>query len=194
VGDKEFYCHAFLLALQSDYFKAALDKVWVKKRADGLAELDLSQFDEETVESLIEFIYTGKIEFKGNGDVSKIAEAADYLLMPDLFELCLARVGEFPSEAVAMFAMAFSLGKTRLAIDCISIFPAERTENEKINTFDEEMIQFVILSMPKAPDTDRWSILIKWTKARSAADPDSRLPLLFRVLFSISKNLRFLSS
>jgi hypothetical protein len=51
VGDKEFYCNAFLLALQSDYFKAALDKVWIKKRADGLAELDLSQFEEETVRS-----------------------------------------------------------------------------------------------------------------------------------------------
>jgi hypothetical protein len=35
VGDKEFYCHAFLLALQSDHFKAALDKVWIKKSEDG---------------------------------------------------------------------------------------------------------------------------------------------------------------
>jgi hypothetical protein len=39
-----------------------------------------------------------------------------------LFELCLARVGEFPSEAVAMFAMAFSLGKMKFAVDCIEIF------------------------------------------------------------------------
>jgi hypothetical protein len=70
---------------------------------------------------LLEFIYTGKVEFAVDGEVSKIAEAADYLLMSDLFELCLARVCEFPSEAVAMFAMAFSLGKTRLAVDCISI-------------------------------------------------------------------------
>jgi hypothetical protein len=127
---------------------------------NSLAELDLSHFEEATVKLAIEFIYTGKVEFTVNGEVSKIAEAADYLLMPDLFEFCLARVGEFPSEAVAMFAMAFSLGKTRLAIDCISIFPAEWTENETIEIFDEEMIQFVILSMPKAPDTERWKILL----------------------------------
>jgi hypothetical protein len=101
--------------------------------------------------------------------------------MPDLFELCLARVGEFPSEAVAMFAMAFSLGKSRLAVDCISIFPSAWTENESIDTFDEEMIQFIILSLHKEPDTDRWKILLEWTEARSAADPDSRWPLLFRV-------------
>jgi hypothetical protein len=181
VGEKEFYCHAFLLALQSDYFKAALDKVWIKKRADGLAELDLSQFEEETVKSLLEFIYTGEVEFTENGDVSKIAEAADYLLMPDLFELCLARVGEIPSEAVSMFAIAFSLGKTPLALDCFSIFPPDWTEKETFGTLDEEMIQFIILSLRKATDIQRWRILIKWAKARSAADPDSRWPLLFRV-------------
>jgi hypothetical protein len=180
VGDKEFYCHAFLLALQSDYFKAALDKVWIKKREDGLAELDLSQFEEATVKLVIEFIYTGKIVFSVNGEVSKIAEAADYLLMPELFELCLARVGEFPSEAVAMFAMAVSLGKTRIAFDCISIFPPAWTENETIESFDEEMIRFIILSL-RIPDTERWNILLRWTKARSTTDPDSRWPLLFRV-------------
>jgi hypothetical protein len=81
VGDQEFYCHAVHLAAQSDYFKAALDKVWIKKREDGLAELDLSQFDEEAVESVIEFIYTGMVGFEGNGDISKIAEVADYLLI-----------------------------------------------------------------------------------------------------------------
>jgi hypothetical protein len=180
VGDKEFYCHAFLLVLQSDYFKAALDKVWIKKREDGLAELDLSQFEEETVKSLLEFIYTGKFEFTVNGDISKIAEAADYLLMPELFELCLARVGEFPTEAVAMFAMALSLGKSGLAVDCISIFPPSWTENESIETLDEEMIRFIILSL-RIPDTERWNILLRWTKARSTTDPDSRWPLLFRV-------------
>lgn len=57
-----------------------------------MAELDLSQFEKETVESVIAFLYSGKIEFKGNGDISKLAEAADYLLMPDLFELCLSFV------------------------------------------------------------------------------------------------------
>jgi hypothetical protein len=183
-GDKEFYCHAVHLAGRSDYFKAALDKVWIKKREDGLAELDLSQFEEETVESMIEFIYTGKVDFAANGEVSKIAEAADYLLMPDLFELCLARVGETPSEAVAMFAMAFNLGKTRLAVECISIFPADWTEINSICGFDEEMIQFVILSL-RIPDTDRWTILLKWTEARCANAPDSRLPLLYNV-FTIS--------
>jgi hypothetical protein len=143
---------------------------------------------------LLEFIYTGNLDFSVNDEVSKIAEAADYLLMPDLFELCLARVGEFPSEAVAMFVMAFSLKKTRLAVDCISIFPPTWTKNGTIGTLDEEMIRFVILSIPKTPDTERWKILLEWTEARTFADPDSRWPLLFRVRLSTIKYFRFLSS
>jgi hypothetical protein len=144
----------------------------------------LSQFGQETVESVIEFIYTGKIEFKGDGEVSKIAEAADYLLMPDLFELCLARVCEFPSEAVAMFAMAFNLEKIRLAVECISIFPTDWTEDGSIEALCEEMIRFVILSV-RIPDTERWKILLEWTEARCANDPDSRMPLLYNV-FTVS--------
>jgi hypothetical protein len=106
IGVNEFRCHAFLLSAHSDDFKTALSTVWIKKRADGLAKLDLSQFEKETVEATIEFIYSGKIEFKGNGDIIKIAEAADYLLMPDLFELCLVGIGEFTSYVVPMFVLA----------------------------------------------------------------------------------------
>jgi hypothetical protein len=133
--------------------------------------LDLSQFGQETVESVIEFIYTGNVDFAANGEVRKIAEAAEYLLMPGLFELCLARVGKIPSAAVSMFAMAFSLGKTRLAVECVENFPPFWTENETIVNFDEEMIRFVILSL-RIPDTDRWKILLKWTEARCGNDPE----------------------
>jgi hypothetical protein len=87
VGEKEFYIHAFLLAAQSEYFKTDLNKVWINNREDGLAELILSKFEQETVESVIEFIYSGKVGFSGKGAISKISKAADYLLMPVLFEL-----------------------------------------------------------------------------------------------------------
>jgi hypothetical protein len=122
VGEKEFFCHAVHLAAQSDYFTAALGRVWINKREDGFAELELSQFEKETVEAVLEFIYSGKIEFKGDGDISKIAEAADYLLMPDLFELCVGSISKFSSEVIPMYAMLIKLRKTRLAVECLSIF------------------------------------------------------------------------
>jgi hypothetical protein len=181
VGEKEFYCHAFLLAAQSEYFKTALDKVWIKKRGDGLAELDLSQFEQETVDSVIEFIYSGKVGFSGNGAISKIAEAADYLLIPVLFELCLEGVGEFTSEVVPMFVMAAKLENIRAAMNCIKSLPTDWNESESIKTLDERMIRLIIICSSKDPDTERWKILLKWADAKCTDDQDSRATLLYRV-------------
>jgi hypothetical protein len=187
VEDKELFCHAAHLAAHSEYFKMALDKVWINKREDGLAELDLSQFEKETVEAVLAFIYSGKIKFKGDGDISKIAEASDYLLMPDLFELCVAGIGEFSSEVIPMFAMLIKLRKTRLAVECLSIFPPDWAERSSIATFDEEMIKFVILSTPKAPGAEKWKILLNWSEARCGEELNSRWPLLHTVI-SIRSN------
>jgi hypothetical protein len=145
-----------------------------KYTLDRLAELVLSQFEKETVEAIIEFIYSGKIEFKGDWDIIKIAEAADFLLMPALFELCLGGIGEFSSEAVSMFAMLFKLGKMRLAYDCISVFAPDWSKSKSIDTLSQEEIQFIILSMRKSQDTELWNILLEWTEARSIDDPESR--------------------
>jgi hypothetical protein len=181
VGEKEFFCHAVYLASQSDYFRTALDKVWIKKREDGLAELDLSQFEHETVDSVIGFIYSGKVGFSGKGAISKIEEAADFLLMPVLFELCLEGIRQFPSEAVPMFVMAVKLGNIRAAVKCIKSLSFDWTKSESIKTLDEEMIRIVILATSKDPDTERWKILMKWANAKCTADPDSRATLLYRV-------------
>jgi hypothetical protein len=194
VGDREFFCHAFLLALQSDYFKAALDEVWIKKRKDGLAELDLSQFDEETMDSVIEYIYSGKVGFSVKGGLSKIAEAADFLLMSELFELCLGGLGEFSQEVVPMFAMAMKLGKQRVAVECVEIFPPDWNETKSIGDLDEEMIRFVILSMYKKPDVERWIVLVKWAKARCDAGQDHQVILLFSVCLLPTLTCRFLNS
>lgn len=72
-----------------------------------------------------------------------------------------------------MFVLAFKLGKTRLAVRCISIFPLCWTENTSIGSVDDEMIKFIILSLHKHPDIERWNILLKWTEARSDEDPNS---------------------
>jgi hypothetical protein len=76
---------------------------------------------------------------------------------------------------VSVFVMAIKLGKNRLALECVKIFPLGWTDS--IVALTEEMIRFVVLYLT-GPDMDRWQILLKWAGAKYPDDMDSKVNLL----------------
>ena len=87
VGDSQIYSHKNILIAGSDYFKTMF--LGPYKEAN-MAEIDLSatSSDSETLESIVNFLYTGEIEinFESFGPVMKLASA---LLVSELNEICM---------------------------------------------------------------------------------------------------------
>lgn len=61
-GDENLYAHASILALvsSSQFFETALSKAWNQNSEEY--EIDLTEFDKDTVLKVLEFIYTSDID------------------------------------------------------------------------------------------------------------------------------------
>ena len=147
--------HSILLASQSSYYSAALDKHW---NQDGVKSVVLSHPDiqEDVMMAILGFIYTGKIEVCVN-DVSRsqqmhddiisnVMEAADYLDIPHLFNICMNVLSQ--GNAVRLFKTCFTLARLPLAYTCIKQFPVSWIEDlDSLASLSEDMIRCIVLSV-----------------------------------------------
>ena len=190
--------HSILLASQSSYYSAALDKHW---NQDGVKSVVLSHPDiqEDVMMAILGFIYTGKIEVCVN-DVSRsqqmhddiitnVMEAADYLDIPHLFNLCLNGLSQ--GNAVCLFKTCFNLARLPLAYKCIQQFPVSWIEDlDSLASLSEEMIRCIVLSV-NVNDVDviRWKILVSWATACSNVYTDKSITeSLLTALLELSKS------
>ena len=88
VGDDQVTAHKSVLVAASDYFTSLF--VGPLKIEDNIAEVDLSSiaFDVESVEVVIDFLYTGVIDINEE-NLETILKLASFLLMSPLEELCI---------------------------------------------------------------------------------------------------------
>ena len=77
--DKSFPCHKAILASRSETFKKMFSASMVEAQS-GQADLKMKV---ETVEAMLEFIYTGKVTVKATNE-SELLEAADMYQLPGL--------------------------------------------------------------------------------------------------------------
>jgi len=93
--------HSILLAAQSSYYSAALE--W-NERANEDAEkpvvISHPDIEVEVMRAILGFIYTGQIELHDE-NIDKVMEAAGYLLIPDLVNLCKKELWRFEKVEIS---------------------------------------------------------------------------------------------
>jgi len=105
VDGREIPCHRVILANKSSTFKRMLTSDMLEDRT---GVVDIVLFEVETIEKLLEFIYSGKIEDMGD-QLDKLFKAADYYEVMDLIDMCLNLFGKkdvTPSNAVFILEIA----------------------------------------------------------------------------------------
>ena len=117
-------------------------------------------------------------------------EAADYLDIPHLFNICLNVLSQ--GNAVRLFKTCFTLARLPLAYTCIKQFPVSWIEDlDSLASLSEDMIRCIVLSVnDKYPDLIRWKILVSWATACSNVYTDKSITeSLLTALLELSKSL-----
>ena len=83
-GKYPIKAHRLVLTLASGFFRAMFTSKFKEASQDTVA---LPQMDRDTMETIMNFIYTGKLAIS-NKNIENIAQAANFLEMPKLLEEC----------------------------------------------------------------------------------------------------------
>ena len=88
-GEERIPCHKVVLAARSSVLKDMIES----ETSNGSDSVDLSNHGSEVVKTVVEYIYTGKVERIGDGDsLADLLKAADYFVLPGLKNLCFAEI------------------------------------------------------------------------------------------------------
>merc|ERR1711902_409001 len=85
-GEKRFSCHKFILSARSDVFKAMFSHENTKEGQTNQAEI--TDTDPDTLEQLLKYIYSDKLECDMPNLASSLMTAADKYNIPRLKSLC----------------------------------------------------------------------------------------------------------
>ena len=83
-GEKSFYAHRLILSCYSLYFRGMFQSEMKEKFADAV---EIEGVDETSLESLIEFIYSGKVSINKE-NVYHLLAASDYLQIEQAKQFC----------------------------------------------------------------------------------------------------------
>ena len=77
---REFHCHKFMLAARSEVFAAMLRHEFLEKQS---SRVDVKEIDAETMELLLNYIYTGRVtDFKSVSVVELFKVSIKYYINP----------------------------------------------------------------------------------------------------------------
>ena len=79
VGTEEIACHKIVLAARSEYFQRLFNHESTQEVKQG--SVDLKRLEYHTVKAVIDYCYTGKLQFKLD-DAKHLIEITEYLQMP----------------------------------------------------------------------------------------------------------------
>ncbi|XP_014232896.1 speckle-type POZ protein-like [Trichogramma pretiosum] len=85
VGDKSYYAHKAILANCSQVF-ATMFKIDMKEKKDNIVKID--DLNAETVECMLQFVYTGKVNTLDDNVVFSLLMASDKYQMEHLKDFC----------------------------------------------------------------------------------------------------------
>ncbi|PNH05732.1 ARM REPEAT PROTEIN INTERACTING WITH ABF2 [Tetrabaena socialis] len=108
VGGRTFHAHRGLLCARSDYFKPRLGGEFADSRAQ---QLDLPEADADAFEIILCWVYTDTADIPA-ALAAGVAELADRLLLPELFQQAVAVVeaGVSPTTVVGLLLWAEARG------------------------------------------------------------------------------------
>lgn len=87
VEGRRLSAHKVVLAASSPVFKASFTTELTREKAGDELEVNLPEFDPESIEELLNFVYTGEVGITEH-NAEELLVAADYYDIPSLKELC----------------------------------------------------------------------------------------------------------
>lgn len=87
VDDHRLQAHKVVLAASSPFFKAKFTSDLTREKASDELEVNIPDFEPDTVEELLNFIYTGEVGLTEHNAIELFA-VADYYDIPNLKETC----------------------------------------------------------------------------------------------------------
>lgn len=115
VGDRRIPAHRIVLAASSPVFKASLtSELKRQKEGEVFDEVQVSDFDPDTIEEMLNFIYTGEVGITLTYKKAlELILAADYYDLENLKEFCVAflKINLMPSNCllIQMYAERYRL-------------------------------------------------------------------------------------
>ena len=87
VEERRLSAHKVVLAASSPVFKASFTSELTQEKASDEFEVNLPEFDPDSIEELLNFVYTGEVGITEE-NAEELLVAADYFDIPNLKELC----------------------------------------------------------------------------------------------------------
>lgn len=167
-GGIEFHVHSSIITLNCPYYKAALHAHWTQnKTSDGKnTVLSHDNIDKETMQIILEFLYTFNTKHVTKDNIGRVAIAADFLGMGHLLQRCVAGVNN--ETSIELFKAAYSLDNLSLAKTCVSAFPELDKFIPLSSSLTLPMILFIVacsLSKYNSLGYDNvscWKLILSW--------------------------------
>ncbi|XP_038610138.1 kelch-like protein 11 [Tachyglossus aculeatus] len=190
VGDREFRAHRSVLAAATEYFTPLLSGPFSESRSGRVEMRKWSSEpgpEPDTVEAVIEYMYTGRIRVS-TGSVHEVLELADRFLLTRLKEFC----GEFLkkklnlSNCVAIHSLAHMYTLSQLALKAADMIRRNFhrvIQDEEFYTLPFHLIRDWLSDQEITVDSEEvlFETVLKWVR-RNADERARYFEELFRLL------------
>jgi len=146
VGGNIFYCHRLILALKFPYFE---EKLYPSSSSSAAAaanqQIILNDISADTVDKVIQYMYTGETELS-DGTVENILAAADLLRLPALMKCCAGYLTDrvSPDTCIGYWRVAEEVNLDALALACKRLCLKEfgkSSSSSKLSRVAEKMMK-----------------------------------------------------
>ena len=126
-GAKEVDCHRVIIAANSPVLKGML-RSQMKETIEK--QIELNNISPEAMENIVEYMYSGQITIYEEDTLMDIMEAADFLLMDELKQMCIQQACALlqPSNVIIWSKFSTKLDLTELYSACSKVMVSKLQE------------------------------------------------------------------
>ena len=183
-GKQSFNCHRVILAGSSPVLQAMV-RSGMTEASENKANID--NIPQLVMQLLLDYVYTGEVVIP-HGHLQKTIEAADYLQLLELKEICLsdANTALKPSNIVSWYKLADGLDIEELKLKCAEVMSSTLAEVSRFTEFQELDFAEIssVMSSAKETDVDPDNLLeasMEWINSKPNPRIDRMEELLQRI-------------
>ncbi|KAJ3203341.1 Kelch-like protein 6 [Clydaea vesicula] len=177
---KKIHVHRVILAMESNYYKAAFNTHWNQNKEKIVIEH--LNFDVEIIELILQYIYTKNIYVEEHL-IPKVYEAANYLEILSLCDFCSEEIST--SNSYEFFKIAYAIGNMPVLRECTSCIEKDIFSNDQnytlLKSFNENLI-FALIGLSTCKYAQKFEMLKNWAIVASEEDPEVATQKLIKVI------------
>ena len=179
-GGKAFECHRVLLAVNSPVLKGMLKSQMKEARQ---SHMTLDNIDPQVLESILKYMYSGEIRIPKDL-LKETIEAADYLQMDELKEMCIERAVPLiqPSNVLSWSKFSEMMSLQEIHSRSIQVMAASlnkvKHEQEFLDLDLSELTSHLVKIKSNADADDLLSASLDWINAHPQARREAMKELL----------------